>query len=159
MQKTRERPTHKPNATYRYADISRMRRPCVYAWRRDGEWLYVGTTGAGVARFLGQHHVIGVRDPLQARDEIVVWFSRTASDRNKLEASLIAEHQPKYNHGSLRRRRRMRPRRCKNPDCLVPFRPVRADQVYHSDACRNAHWRKRNPRTYVPAPRLTEETT
>lgn len=130
-----------------------MRQPCVYAWRRRGEWLYVGTSSRGVARFLGQHHVIGVRAPIQAGDEIAVWFARTARDRARVEAELIAEHQPKYNDGTVRRRRRMRPRRCKNPDCLVPFRPARVDHLYHSEACRNAHWRKRHPRTYVPAPR------
>lgn len=158
LQKPLETPTHKPNATYPYSQIARMRLPCVYAWRRGGEWLYVGTSSRGVARFLGAHHVIGVRDPLRPGDEIAIWVSHTARDRAKLEAELIAEHQPKYNHGGLRRRRLLRPRRCKNPDCLAPFRPVRIDQLYHSDACRNSHWRKRNPRTYVPAARAQEST-
>lgn len=151
------RPQH-PDEVFPYRALAQMRQPCVYAWRRGTELLYVGTTSVGVGRFLGEHHVIGVREPLRPRDEIVIWVRVTERDRERLQAQLVAEHRPRYNHETARRRRRLRQRRCKYSACRAPFRPERSDQLYHTERCRNADWRARHPRVLVPKPRPILET-
>jgi hypothetical protein len=129
-----------------------MRVPCVYGWRRGNRWLYVGASRVGCARFLGDHHVIGKRAPLRPGDEIVVWPVRGPAARARLEWQLVQELQPLYNRDKLPHRPApFRPRRCRYPRCQAPFRARRSDQFYHSEACRNAHWRELHPRKVVHA--------
>lgn len=42
-----------------------------------------------------------------------------------------------------------RKRKCFRPACHVRFVPGRVDQKYHSQACRNRHWRELHPRVMI----------
>lgn len=70
--------------------------PCVYAWKRGDEWLYVGTSNRGICR-LYSHTTIGKIEPVQTNDTIVLWFYKNPVQAMMNEAELIIVHQPKYN--------------------------------------------------------------
>lgn len=42
-----------------------------------------------------------------------------------------------------------RKRKCFRPACPVRFIPGRSDQKYHSERCRNLHWRELHPRVMI----------
>ena len=69
-------------------------RPCVYAWRRNGQWLYVGQSVRGLSR-LGGHHAVSLNDILPT-DELLMWHVDHA-ERIRLEAELIVVNRPLYN--------------------------------------------------------------
>lgn len=147
-------PSLKKGTRYSYETLLQMRRPCIYAWVRSGTVLYVGTSGVGIGRFLGQHHVIGSpRRPLHKGDEIVVW-QVPEMGRLETEVELIDKWRPRYNQHTnapvyTKYRRRHEQRRCRWPSCNAPFRPLRSDQKYHLASCRNAHWREAHSRKVV----------
>lgn len=49
----------------------------------------------------------------------------------------------------MARRPRKHQIKCFRPHCPVRFTPGRRDQKYHSERCRNAHWRELHPRVMI----------
>lgn len=69
--------------------------PCVYAWRRGTEWLYIGSTSQLLTR-MRTHDVIGKHEPIQTGDLISLWPGPQEAI-GAHEMSLIRERTPKYN--------------------------------------------------------------
>ena len=69
--------------------------PCVYAWRRNGEWLYVGKSVNGLGR-LGNHQVIGACR-VRPHDDLLIFRVAKIDDLAPLEANLIKANRPRYN--------------------------------------------------------------
>jgi hypothetical protein len=67
-------------------------RPCVYAWYRGGECLYVGGTIRGISARIHTHHVVS----MLPGDEIRVW-NTTEEELPDLEAKTVTELKPKLN--------------------------------------------------------------
>lgn len=73
--------------------------PCIYAWKREDTWLYIGASKCGFSRvFNNKHHIfnkLGVRDT----DKILIWFfnNLTVQELFNFEALLISEYKPLYN--------------------------------------------------------------
>lgn len=85
----------KESAILTGGEVRNLLSRCVYAWQREEEWLYVGQTTNGVARF-GNHHAI-TRDRLLDSDRIVLWHVATEPEALLLEAELIDRYSPLYN--------------------------------------------------------------
>lgn len=73
------------------------RLPCVYGWKRDGRYLYVGASRNGLARPCSRHHVIGVAEAVTEEDVVDVWVCLTIADALRLEGELIEALAPVYN--------------------------------------------------------------
>ena len=107
-------------------------RPCVYAWRRDGKWLYVGQSARGLAR-LWSHHVLKY-DAILPTDEILLWHV-DHYERMRLEAELIFVNRPLYNRAIPRddcrwwewERLPERPKKAKPARKPRPGRPTAAE--------------------------------
>lgn len=69
--------------------------PCVYAWTRKGQWLYVGQSRNGLARLGSGHPVIKPSDVLPD-DELLVWRV-PVSELIELEKKLIVANRPVHN--------------------------------------------------------------
>ena len=75
-------------------------KPCVYIWKREGEVLYVGSTGCLKNRLNG-HFLINTLY-WKDTDELEVIAFRKLSEARDKESKLIAELSPVYNRSSLR---------------------------------------------------------
>ena len=65
----------------------------VYAWYREGECLYVGSSSRGLARLLNHETVRRIRDT----DEIKIWAMLNTGSMAQKELELILELKPKFN--------------------------------------------------------------
>lgn len=73
----------------------------VYAWVRDGKYLYIGRSSCVYQR-LYNHDVIGVREAVLDTDVIQVWLCSDAQSSIHLENRLISQQRPYYNsEGSI----------------------------------------------------------
>lgn len=83
--------------------------PCVYGWRRDQEYLYIGKALSVLKRF-NAHHVIDEFEEFLRHDKLDVWFFDSAREASAYESKMIKEHRPIYNtqltSGSVVERRR-----------------------------------------------------
>jgi hypothetical protein len=71
-------------------------KPRVYAWQRNGVYLYIGMSLKGIAR-IGKHGIIGKVEPLLETDYFDFWFCETRDEAEQLERGLIKLNKPKYN--------------------------------------------------------------
>lgn len=69
--------------------------PCVYVWRRNEEWLYVGMSRNGLARIGTGHHLLSAT-ACRPNDELLV-FRPSGGDIAAVEKKLIDANQPRYN--------------------------------------------------------------
>lgn len=102
----------------------------VYIWMRGAECLYVGASGAGLARLLNKHHVINVSEPLQDDDEIMFDYFHPG-EFLQVEAALIESLNPKYNRKMTEKLEEVSCRTCKKL-----FMQKRRWQVCCSRECR-----------------------
>lgn len=140
----------RPDHVYPAAELRRLARPCVYAWRRTGgRWLYVGRTMQGVGRFLYGHHVITLARMEHRRDTIAVWYCRNEEEAARLELELIRQHCPAYNVSNKPTSRLSIGERiraglvdiCAHPTCRYPFtRDGQPRKRFCSAKCRSAAW-------------------
>src|SRR5262245_59147615 len=72
----------------------------VYGWRRGDRYLYIGASNF-LFRRLASHHVIDIRDKIEAGDVIDYWLCR-ADELFDVEARLIDLYKPVYNEVVLR---------------------------------------------------------
>lgn len=72
-------------------------RPCVYAWVRGDQWLYVGKSMVGVSRVISAHHSTIRPSMILATDRILFWQRHGAQEIAALESRLIDAKQPLYN--------------------------------------------------------------
>ena len=74
------------DTTYDAKEWLQLTRPCVYAWFREGQCLYVGCSYHGIVRPLDRkHHVIGLLDAVLP-DDVFKIFYPPVKDRSELEA-------------------------------------------------------------------------
>lgn len=66
--------------------------PCVYAWVRNGVYLYVGSTLRGLSARLQSHHAV----KMITGDQLFVWET-TEAEINALEQEMITELKPVLN--------------------------------------------------------------
>lgn len=53
-------------------------RPCIYAWYRSGQCLYVGSSRNGISRcFQKDHHVLKLDSWIDSDDEVKLFFPQT----------------------------------------------------------------------------------
>lgn len=89
-------------------ELNKLRRPCVYGWRRDGEWLYIGFSTRGIHRAMDSYHTaFGTYEVLES-DSIYFWSpDNMGVERLKLlEEVLIKELKPKFNDKNWKRKNR-----------------------------------------------------
>jgi len=82
------------------AAVLQYKQPVVYCWRREMEYLYVGCSTTGIARFLCRNHdSIDTHEKLLPTDCIDFWYFPDVSRRDlqAIEAAFIAYLKPKYN--------------------------------------------------------------
>lgn len=72
----------------------------VYEWVRDGHWLYIGSTKAGISRPFS-HQVIGVSEPVLDGDQIILTRFSEYRPAFEYENSLIKYRRPRYNTAGL----------------------------------------------------------
>src|SRR5262252_2119211 len=92
-------------------EVVQLGRPHVYAWQRDGVWLYVGFSTNGMSRLV-EHEVILIRrrhtrvrhiQPYETivlpTDNFLFWHhpQDDLSVLRRLELDLIYAHHPRYN--------------------------------------------------------------
>jgi predicted GIY-YIG superfamily endonuclease len=68
----------------------------VYAWIRNKDWLYVGLS-KNVHQRIFDHNVIGIEEPFQITDKILLFNCSSKDEMCLLEKQLIRENKPKYN--------------------------------------------------------------
>jgi hypothetical protein len=68
----------------------------VYLWERDGFALYVGQSGKVLGR-VGNHGILGVIEPIQPTDNILLYQCDSAESAVILERKLIFQLRPTYN--------------------------------------------------------------
>jgi predicted GIY-YIG superfamily endonuclease len=107
--------------------------PGVYFWKRGSRWLYVGASMNPLYR-VSRHNVIGRVEFLEADDVIGII---PTEDMAKMEASLIAEHHPKYNPPPPPLGSTNKERQC--PACTKMFLQRRPHQVWCSVRCRQGY--------------------
>lgn len=75
--------------------VQNMIQPCIYGWKNDKGWLYIGKSLFGLLRIL-QHATNG---KISDNDIIFIWFlpNTTDDELKKVEKILLVELQPKYN--------------------------------------------------------------
>lgn len=72
---------------------------CIYTWKRNGIWLYIGASKKGTHR-LHDHHVINPDLIIPDKDTITFYFiepSLTREDMIEQENRLIKKYQPFFN--------------------------------------------------------------
>ena len=71
---------------------------CLYGWKRGNQWLYIGISQNGIKRIYS-HDVIGVVEPFQKQDRVVLWSVNEDCGHSLIlaEALLIELLKPKYN--------------------------------------------------------------
>jgi excinuclease UvrABC nuclease subunit len=70
--------------------------PAVYAWFRDGEYIYIGYSERGLGR-IASHNIIGKTEPLLDGDEIHFYPCKTGTDAIANEYRLIRQYRPRLN--------------------------------------------------------------
>lgn len=83
-----------PDMTISGKELLVMNQALVYGWKRDGKYLYIGSSLRGYGR-LFQHHAIAFDEILQT-DTFEFWYSSAETIRID-EAQLIKEHRPRLN--------------------------------------------------------------
>lgn len=75
-----------------------LRTPCLYTWRRNGQWLYVGASMHGTKR-LNQHHIINIASfiPGDIINIFIMSMPITWDELQTKEYYLIKKHKPLYN--------------------------------------------------------------
>lgn len=89
-------------------ELIKSRGPCVYGWKRQEEWLYIGFSTRGLMRLLEQNHNAFGTFKLEDADEIYIWSPDNISiERLKLiEEALIKELQPTLNRDLTKHKNR-----------------------------------------------------
>ncbi len=78
-----------------FDDVQQSRRPCVYAWIRGDEVLYVGKGESGLERPISStHHRTSHMEP---GDRLLVWTTASRSLALITEAKLISGIKPRFN--------------------------------------------------------------
>lgn len=77
-------------------DLMAISGPIVYAWKREGKWLYIGHSNRGLERLV-THDLIGRKAPLLPSDTIELWRFPTLRMAQGVEAALIKSIRPVYN--------------------------------------------------------------
>lgn len=115
-------------------------KPCVYAWVRNNEVLYIGASKKGICRPLN-HNIV----KLKIDDQLLVWVFKTEKDAFDSETKLIKEIKPKYNIKSNPGEKELR--QCLLSTCAKQFEVYKRKCFIHSycsDNCRKeAFSRKR----------------
>ncbi len=93
--------------------MRRLRFPCVYAFVRGSEILYVGCSVAGFGRVLHSRHPMA--DLFSDLDEIYFWVMDTVADVRFVEMSMIRKFRPRFND-PLRRYEHMKRKKWRSPD-------------------------------------------
>ena len=120
-----------PNKILKLADLQNFYKPCVYAWWRGDECLYVGATFSGMKRIL-HHNVIGSMESVKEGDEIRIYYVPD-EEIYTLEMQLIIEHKPKYSSRPPSTFGKKEKRKC--PACKNEFLQKRSWQIYCSKTC------------------------
>lgn len=131
----------KPNLKLSGAKWKTLITPCIYAWKRESEFLYIGASSTGVARALFQHHVIGKREPVRSGDEFLFIFGEPPEIFIK-ESQLIEKFKPKYNVAATLRRVPENLRVCRNVLCSAcgeQFMQKRWWQSFCSKRCQQGN--------------------
>lgn len=77
-------------------------RPCIYAWKNEKEWLYVGKSTRGLFRLFthtSEKYGSGIKQAPLEEDHIFVWFfpDITEEELTDLERVVILILKPVYN--------------------------------------------------------------
>ena len=83
--------------------FGKLQGPCLYAWKRRDEWLYVGMSVVGIGRIF-THDVLGKVETMLPEDEIIVWFFDkiiNVKDLAVKETELIRKYKPKHNSNGI----------------------------------------------------------
>jgi len=75
--------------------MGRLRFPCVYAFIRDGEIVYVGSSINGFARVIASHHPMVLKS--EDSDQIAFWMVDSEAEAREMELKIIRELKPKFN--------------------------------------------------------------
>lgn len=153
-------------------EITEWLRPCVYAWKREDRYLYIGKSMRGVARPFGSHEIVKRFGAFEIGDKLELWHIEGNSARSisRLECDLISALQPFYNrkirHSPERSETAPRPghinpresryqkkeqRDVVCPECKAAFTTARDRQIYCRPKCRIKGWDRANPRQKVTA--------
>jgi len=79
--------------------IRKLRFPCVYAFIRDGEIVYVGSSINGFARVMQSHHPM-LESALE-EDKIAFWVTGGEIEARELEHEIIKMVKPKFNGNGI----------------------------------------------------------
>ncbi len=125
-----------------------MKLPCVYAWLRGDEWMYVGVSTRGISRPLAYgHHAMS--DFLD-EDVLLIWRFRKEKSALDFEQELIKEKQPAKNvagiEGDLAKARKSNYNRHQCERCGADFYTRTKWQRYCSPICRFKDWNENHPR-------------
>jgi hypothetical protein len=143
-----------------------MKLPCVYAWVRGEEWLYVGFSSRGLSRPLTYgHHAL---DDFRDTDELLVWRFKTIRYAFTFEQKLIEEKRPTKNKAGIAVQKPVKPpekpaiepparKPYLAPDiskrqselcdrCGRSFQQARKWQRFCSKECRWDEWNEDHPR-------------
>jgi len=79
------------------ADWKLLTTNCIYAWRREESWMYIGSSTNGIGRILN-HDLIDLNE-MKSSDLVYVWYFPTFTQKRllELELALINKLQPLYN--------------------------------------------------------------
>ena len=89
-----------PNRRFTGKAFLKHSTPCVYGWKRDDKFLYIGATLHGLSR-LFTHHAIHCMDAVRPTDLFLFWDA-SSKDVHALERHLIGKHDPLFNGVSSR---------------------------------------------------------
>lgn len=92
----------KPDHTF---PASLILRPCVYGWRRNENYLYIGQSIRVIAR-LRNHHVVDKGVKIQGLDVIDIWYC-DKSELGNFERALIKHFNPPLNIVTYEKDRRV----------------------------------------------------
>jgi hypothetical protein len=69
--------------------MRRLRFPCVYAFVRDGEIIYVGSSVNGLARALERGHPMATPQTFSITDSLFFWITHSVGEAREMELAMI----------------------------------------------------------------------
>lgn len=76
-----------PHKIFTVSDYSTLMQPCVYAWLRGSEYLYVGFSSRGLSRLLS-HDKIGKEYTIEPQDQFLYWQCESEEIAEEFELQL-----------------------------------------------------------------------
>lgn len=134
--------SRQPDKVLSFRDVDSMSVACVYAWKRENDYLYIGSTENLLQR-ISNHHIIGKADQFRSTDSIEIWITSEDDLGIDLEYTLIQEFRPKYNTVVDPRNMGV-PRKVCRIKCLIcgkRFKQKRWWQKRCKPNCKRAPWK------------------